>query len=177
MAWLKSHAEELGIDPHRLVLFGRSAGGQIASAVGYTAHDPDVCGVISLYAPQDMPFVWSISREDDALNSLNLMRQYLGGAPDDSRAERYRTASAQLNIDESTPPTLLIHGTLDTLVWRRHSERLAAALAAAGRPHVFVELPWAAHAFEYNLGGPSGQLTRYAVEWFLAAVTANSEAR
>jgi hypothetical protein len=36
---------------------------------------------------------------------------------------------------------------------------------------VFVSLPWASHAFEYNLNGPGGQLTTYALEWFLAAVT------
>jgi acetyl esterase/lipase len=49
--------------------------------------------------------------------------------------------------------------------------RLDARLAEQGVPHVFVSLPWATHAFEYNLSGPGGQLTRYSVEWFLAAVT------
>jgi acetyl esterase/lipase len=172
IAWLKSHAHQLGINATRLVLFGRSAGGQIASAVGYTAHDPSIRGVIAFYAPHDMPFAWSVSREDDALNSLKLMRQYMGGPPDEERASLYHSASAQLNVDtETTPPTLLIHGTIDTLVWRRHSERLAAQLEAAGRPHLFVELPWATHAFEFNLNGPGGQLSTYTVSWFLSAIT------
>jgi hypothetical protein len=34
-----------------------------------------------------------------------------------------------------------------------------------------VELPWATHAFDFNLHGPGGQLTRFALEWFLAGVT------
>jgi acetyl esterase/lipase len=178
IAWLKSHATELGIDASKLVLFGRSAGGQIAAAVGYTAHDPAIRGVIALYAPQDMPFVWSISRDDDALNSLKLMRQFMGGPPDAERAENYRTASAQLNVENGvTPPTLLMHGTLDTLVWRRHSERLAARLGEARVPHLFVELPWAVHAFEFNPDGPGGQLTTFSVAWFLARVVAPAGSR
>ena len=43
-------------------------------------------------------------------------------------------------------------------------------LAEAGVPHVLVELPWGVHAFDYNLHGPGGQLTRYAVAEFLRAV-------
>lgn len=169
IAWLKEHGDELGLDANRLVLFGRSAGGQIAAAVGYGTRDPAIRGVIALYAPFDMEFAWSVSREDDALNSLNLMRQFLGGPPDDSRREVYRSASAQELVQAGrTPPTLLLHGSLDTLVWRRHSERLAARLAEAAVPHAFIELPWAVHAFEYNPHGPGGQLTTFACGWFLA---------
>ncbi|MCF7687933.1 MAG: alpha/beta hydrolase [Cephaloticoccus sp.] len=171
IAWLKAEAVNLGIDAGRLVLLGRSAGGQIASAVGYAAHESSIRGVIALYAPHDMPFAWSVSREDDALNSIKLMRQYLGGPPDGSRQETYRSASAQHQVGSATPPTLLLHGTIDTLVWRRHSERLAVRLGEAERPHVLVELPWATHAFEFNLAGPGGQLTTFAVRWFLHAVT------
>jgi len=59
---------------------------------------------------------------------------------------------------------------LDTLVWNRHSERLAARLTEAGVPNLFVSMPWAAHALEYNLSSPAGQLTTYSVGWFLGAV-------
>jgi acetyl esterase/lipase len=170
LAYLKAHAVDLGLDPTRFVLCGRSAGGQIAAAVGYTANDPAIRGVIALYAPFDMRFVWSISRDDDALNSLKLMTQYLGGPPTPGRAEVYDTASAQMHVRRGgTPPTLLVHGVIDTLVWQRHSERLSVRLAEEGVPHYHLALPWAVHALEYNLNGPAGQLTAYAVETFLAA--------
>ena len=74
-------------------------------------------------------------------------------------------------MSATVPPTLLLHGTTDALVWYRHSVRLAARLAEVRAPHVYLALPWATHAFEYNLAGPGGQLTRFSVEWFLAAVT------
>lgn len=170
IAWLKSHARELGVDATRLVLLGRSAGGQIATAVAYGAHDPAIRGVISFYAPQDMEFAWGVSREDDALNSVNLMRQYLGGPPDSAaRKALYASASAQAMIGPDTPPTLLLHGAPDTLVWHRHSERLTAALQAAGVRHCFLSLPWATHAFDFNPDGPGGQLADYAIGRFLGA--------
>ena len=170
IAWLKARAADLGIDPTRLVLAGRSAGGQIATAVGYSG-DPAVRGVVALYAPHDMRFAWSVSREDDALNSLKLMRQFLGGPPE-GREEIYDTASGQALVQPGrTPPTLLVHGTIDTLVWVRHSRRLAARLDEAGVPHCLLELPWATHACEFTTLGPAGRLTARAVAHFLAAVT------
>lgn len=171
IAWLKQHAARLGVDPRRLILLGRSAGGQIVGAVGYGARDPGIVGVVSLYAPQDMPFAWSVSREDDTLNSVALMRQYFGGAPDTpARRALYESASAQLMVDARTPPTLLIHGEPDTLVWHRHSRRLAARLQEAGVRHYLLELPWATHGFDHNPDGPGGQLADYAIARFLAAV-------
>ncbi len=172
IAWLKSNASDLGIDGNRIVLMGRSAGAQIAGAVAYGINDAAVRGFIGLYGVYDMGFVWSISREDDVLNSVNLMEQYLGGAPTPANQAAYDSASAQGLVERGkTPPTLLIHGTVDTLCWVKHSQRLADALKKSDVPHVFVELPWAVHAFDFNLHGPGGQLTTHAVKEFLTAVT------
>ncbi len=170
IAFLKEHARELGIDATRLVLLGRSAGGQIAETVAYTARDPAIRGVIALYAPADMAFAYSFGAEDDILKSPLLLRQFLGGTPE-AAAANYTSASSYFQVSKSAPPTLLLHGALDTLVWHKQSERLAGRLAEQGVPQVFVSLPWATHAFEYNLRGPGGQLATFAIEWFLAAVT------
>ena len=175
--WLKAQAGALGLDATRLVLIGRSAGGQIASALGYGARDPAIRGVVGLYAPHDMPFVWSVSREADALNSATLMRHYMGGPPDAANAERYHSASGQLLAQADSPPTLLVHGLLDTLSWMRHSERLAARLAELGVPHYYLRLPWGTHGFDFNADGPGGQLTDHAMEHFLAAVTQRGAVR
>lgn len=169
IAFLKAHAAELGLDPMRLVLLGRSAGGQIAEAVAYGVHDPAIRGVIGLYSPADLEFAWTYAREDDVLKSPQLMRQFLGGDLA-ARKEAYRDASGYFKVDARTPPTLLLHGELDVLVWHRQSERLAARLSAEHVPQVFVSLPWATHAFEYNLRGPGGQIALWAIQQFLAAV-------
>jgi len=167
--YLKTHAVELGVDHHRIVLLGRSAGGQIAEATAYGVPDTDVRGVIALYAPADMLFAYQYGREDDALRSPALLRTLLGGPPAAQPAS-YQSASAYLIAGPHDPPTLLVHGKLDTLVWYRQSERLADKLASLGVKHELVTLPWATHAVEYHPQGPSGQLTIYAIEWFLGAV-------
>jgi acetyl esterase/lipase len=171
IAWLKANADRLGLDPERLVILGRSAGGQIATAVAYGEIDPAVRGVIALYAPHDMTFAWGVSREDDALNSVKLMRQYLGGPPDNpERTALYESASGQHLAGRHSPPTLLVHGYPDRLVWYRHSRRLAARLQELGVPHTHVELPWATHAFDYNPDGPGGQVADAAIAGFLDQV-------
>ena len=170
LAFLQSRAASLGLDPTRCVLLGRSAGGNLAEAVAYTTTDASIRGVIALYAPADLHFAYAYSREDDVLKSPQLLRQFLGGPPDTARPA-YDLASAYLHVNSATPPTLLLHGQLDTLVWHRQSERLATRLAEHRVPHAFVSLPWATHAFEFNLAGPGGQLTRYSIERFLASVT------
>ncbi len=170
LAHLKANAEPLGLDAGKFVLLGRSAGGQIATAFAYGRPDPAVRGVVALYAPHDLNFAWDYGREDDILHSLQLLRQLTGGTPDTARAA-YDSASAYRLATKAAPPTLLVHGELDTLVWHRQGERLHARLDELGVPNVFVSLPWATHAFDYSLSGPSGQLTTFALEWFLVAVT------
>ena len=170
IAFLKTHAVALGFDATRLVLFGRSAGGNIAEATAYTAHDPAIHGVAAFYAPADLRFAYAYGREDDVIKSPQLLRQYLGGPPEAAGAD-YDGASGYLHVGKTTPPTLLVHGQLDPLTWDRQSVRLDARLAENGVAHSFVSLPWATHACEFNLAGPGGQLATFALEWFLAAVT------
>lgn len=170
IAWLKSRAGELGVDPANFVLLGRSAGGQIALCVAYTAGDAAIRGVVGLYTPTDLIFGYVNTHENDTLKSPSLMRQFLGGTPDSARAN-YESASAVFQASDRSPPTLLLHGRLDALAWYRHSERLATRLAELRVPHAYVEFPWATHAFDFNLQGPGGQLTTFALEAFLARVT------
>lgn len=170
MAWLRDQSKELGIDITRFVLLGRSAGGQIAEAAAYLGHDPAIRGCIAFYAPADMRFSYRLGREDDILKSPQLLRNYLGGTPDEQR-ENYREASPILNVHPHTPPTLLLHGVRDSLVWYRQSERLSKVLKEKRVRHLYLAFPWATHAFDYNHHGPAGQLSQYAVDYFLRVVT------
>jgi acetyl esterase/lipase len=168
IAYVKAHATQWDIDSSRLIILGRSAGGQIAEASAYAFHDPAVRGVIALYAPADMRFAYRFSREDDIIKSPSLLRKFLGGTPEQAGAA-YDSASGILLVGPATPPTLQVHGTIDTLVWHKQSERLAARLSEAGVPNFLLSMPWATHALEFNLGGPSGQLTLFSIKWFLAS--------
>lgn len=172
--WLRAHAAELGIAPDNLVLLGRSAGAQNALATAYRLGRGEVRGVVSLYGPADLNFAYAYGTENDTLRSLALSRAYLGGPPESARAF-YDDGSPLVQADRDAHPTLLLHGAGDTLVWHRQSERLADRRAALGVPHVFVSLPWATHAFDFDLCGPGGQTSRVTVFRFLDAVTRISE--
>ena len=165
LRWVRENAARLGVDADRLTLLGRSAGAQIATATAYGEPLPGVRAVVALYGVHNLEFVWSIRSTTDSLNSDKLMRQYLGGPPEGKRAEVYRAGSAELLAHAGAPPTLIVHGALDELVWCRHSEKLAAALAQIGAPHALARLPWATHAGEAGLHGPSGQLITGTVWW------------
>lgn len=166
LAWLKANADKLGLDPHRFILLGRSAGGQIATACAYGLHDPDIVGCVALYAPHDMFFARRFAFEDDVLNSLLLLRNYLGGDPEDA-GPVYTSASGFMLAQPGSCPTLLIHGTRDTLVWNMQGRRLSERLRTLGVKHLLVELPWAVHGLDWPFDGPGGQITRIAVDSFL----------
>jgi acetyl esterase/lipase len=166
---LESHAPELGIDPSRFVLLGRSAGGQIAEACAYGLNHPAIRGVIAFYAPADLIFARQFARSDDVLNSLKLLRDFLGGDPGEV-PDAYRSSSAIALANPQSPPTLLLHGSRDELVWVLQSRRLHAHLQKIGAQSHFLELPWATHAFDFNPHGPGGQISTWAVEGFLRRI-------
>ena len=170
VAFLKSHAREYGLDPHRLVLLGRSAGGQLALSVAYAEPDPAVRGVVSFYAPADMKYGYEHPSNPWVLDSIAVLEAYLGGNPSQVPVT-YELASPIRFVSSTTVPTLLIHGVRDELVFIAQSERLAVRLAQAQRPHYLLRLPWATHGCDAHFSGPCGQISTYVIERFLAAVT------
>lgn len=173
--FLKANAERLQIDISRIVLIGRSAGGQIALSAAYSAREPAIRGVVGFYAPSDLVLGYEVPSRRWVLDSRKVLEDYLGGSPNE-KPEAYASASAINFVNAATPPTLLIHGQLDPIVWPNQSERLATRLQQADRPHLYLALPWATHGCDANLSGPSGQLSLYAIDRFLAAVFAPSRA-
>ncbi|HET6409347.1 MAG TPA: alpha/beta hydrolase, partial [Chthoniobacteraceae bacterium] len=153
LAYLKREANGLGIAPNKFFLMGRSAGGQIAEAVAAPGNLPDVLGCIALYAPADMHFAFEHSDKKDILDSPRLLTQLLGGSPKQAKAT-YDSASAYVLASRKTVPMLLIHGLNDELVWFQQSRRFSERLKQTGVKHVYLELPWATHAFDHNDHGP-----------------------
>jgi len=167
--YLKSHARNLGIDSTRIVLLGRSAGGQLALNSAYTKADPSIKGVVALYAPSDQQWGWEHPTNPRVYDSYAALRTFLNGEPSQIPAA-YKAASPINFVGAHTVPTLLIHGAMDPLVSIQQSQRLDSALAAARRPHYLVKLPWATHGCDYVFNGPCGQLSTYAIDRFLRAV-------
>jgi len=170
IGFLKANAAELGIDPTRFVLLGRSAGGHLALLAAYTARDPAIRGVISFYAPTDLLWGYEHPARKRVIDGCAVIEAFLGGGPT-AIPDTYTIASPLSFAGAACPPTLLIHGARDNLVSPHQSEMLAGRLAAAGCPHFYLSLPWATHACDANFSGPSGQISTYAIERFLAMAT------
>lgn len=166
IAYLKAHADELGLDPEDYFLLGRSAGGQIALVSAYQSKDPGLRGVISFYAPTDLFFGYEVGEESDILGSRPLLRKFMGSAPyEDPKA--YADASPIDQLERLNLPTLLFHGRPDPLVWFKHSERLNERLKRQHAKSAYIESWSATHGFDWNLNGPTGQVSTKAIEFFL----------
>ncbi len=172
VAFLKVYASEMGIDASRIALMGRSAGGQLALLAAYTAQEPAIRGVVSLYGPSDLRFGYEHPAPERVVDTRAAIEAYLGGAPGSPSDDAYFTASPVNFVTPSSPPSLLVHGGRDPIVSPDHAARLEARLQRAGVKHLFVDLPWATHGCDMSFGGPCGQIVAYAVERFLDSVMA-----
>ncbi len=173
VGWVKENAVRYGVDPERVALMGRSAGGHLALLAAYTEGpsafpagcgvrgEPDtaVAAVAAFYPPTDLA---SLSSR----GYLPGIDRFLGGARG-AVPGRYRLFSPVARVDAGDPPTFLAHGEDDEIVPPGESELLAGRLGDAGVPHRLVGLPWANHTFDFFWGGWGSQITRSSLEEFL----------
>jgi acetyl esterase/lipase len=122
VAWAQQHAREFGGDPDRLVLMGHSAGAHIAAllalnpsylaAAGLRPHS--IAGFIGLSGP------YALTPDTDTLHAIF-------AAPYTSRDWQ----PVQF-AHSGAPPTLLLHGADDKVVYCAHTEQLRDALLSQG---------------------------------------------
>lgn len=135
VAWVQSHAAHYGGDPHRIVLMGHSAGAHMAAmlAVNHVylrragVDTRNIAGLIGLSGP------YELAPNTPTLNAI-FAAPY---TPEDWQVLPHVGADA--------PPTLLIHGGADALVWESNSEHLAAALRRNAVPVTLVVYPGLGH--------------------------------
>jgi len=135
VAWVQSHAAQFGGDPHRIVLMGHSAGAHMAAMLAINheylqragVDTRNIVGLIGLSGPYEL---------DPNTPSLHAIfaAPY---TPHDWQVLPYVGADA--------PPTLLIHGGSDRLVWVSNTLHLADALRQKSVPVRVVIYPHRGH--------------------------------
>jgi dipeptidyl aminopeptidase/acylaminoacyl peptidase len=113
-----------------------------------------VRAVVAHYGPYDLG-----RRRSEMVDGL------LGPRVEDP--EWTRLASPVSHAARATVPMLLIHGTGDQVVSWRESERMHAALQAAGKPSELLLLDGAPHAFQMSWRGEANQRANAAMDAFL----------
>ena len=148
--WLRAHADDYGLDPHRFAAWGPSAGGHLVAMLGVTGHLPTfdrgqhldhsshVSAVVDYYGPTDF-LQMDAHRPPDGMvhDAPDSPESELVGGPIQEQPERVASANPVTYMSANAPPFLIVHGELDPLVPHHQSVLLAVALRAAG---VRVEL-------------------------------------
>lgn len=159
VSWTRANADDLGVEPDRIVLYGVSKGGHLAllaaGAQRHAAFDPrggassEVAAVVAIHAPTTL---FTAGERPPHASEASAV---LGRAATLTRA---RAASPTSYVSKNFPPSLLLHGTADQLVNHAASQWMYDALCAAGAPadlhlfhgqdHGFSELPSMARLIE-----------------------------
>lgn len=126
--WIRSHADELGINPSKLAAGGGSAGGHVAAATGTTK------GILE--KGEDV----SVSSKPDALVLFNPVYDNGPKGYGHSRVKKYwKQISPIHNLDKETPPTIVFLGTKDKLIPVATAERYRFLMKEAGvRSELFL---------------------------------------
>jgi acetyl esterase/lipase len=150
LTWMARHADELGVDPARLAIYGGSAGGGLTIATALLARDrdfPAVCFQMPIYPMIDDRNETASSHEIsdigiwDRAGNIEAWKWYLG----DGKADQY-AAPARAEDLAGLPPTFIDVGTVD--LFRDEDIAFAMRLMQAGVPTELHVNPGAYHASE-----------------------------
>ena len=167
LTYIQQHAEDLEVDMQRLALMGRSAGAHLAMLAAYQPSSIPIQAVVNYYGPVDLTKGYYDLPHPDPIHSRAVLNAFLGGSPEQF-PDRYRQASPYEYVNHPLPPSLLVYGGRDHLVQAKFGRSLCERLQAKGTRAVWLEIPWAEHAFDKVFNGVSNQLALYYTERFLA---------
>ncbi|MFC7116047.1 alpha/beta fold hydrolase [Natronoarchaeum sp. GCM10025703] len=140
--WVRDEGKQYDADPDRLAGVGHSAGANLVALAAATANGAEEADASPLAAVVGYSGIYDFRAFDTAEfdpDEPDIHAQYLGGTIKEV-PETYERASPAARIDDSTPPTLLLHGADDDVLPAAQSEQFADALAPVTDVE-FDELP------------------------------------
>lgn len=142
--YLRGHAAELGIDPHRIAVVGESAGGHLAACVGVLEGFDDPKDDLKISARPDALVLYNPLTD---FTQSNFLKLFANGLASDEKIKLARELSPLFHVYAGQPPTICIHGLEDTIVSPEQSRQFAAGMKRAGNRCDLVLLPETPHAF------------------------------
>ena len=174
LAYIRDRAVDLEVDLDKMAIMGRSAGGHLATLAAYKQDAMTFRAVVSYYGPVDLIEGYYDPPVPDPIDIHTVLENFLGGTPEE-QPELYKEASPINYLRPNLPPSLLIYAGHDHLVQAKFGRQLYDKLRV-NNAVVYLEIPWAEHAFDAVFFGISNQVALYYTERFLAS-TMNNEQR
>ena len=165
--WLRSKSSQFGIDPSRVIIWGGSAGGQLAALAATSC---EVASLAPVFTKQGNPDPQSpLATQSDCVQGLvtwygvfdfvnaplsgaaeqpagSPVQKYLGCLPSDCRSAA-ELASPVSHLDKNDPPALLIHGELDRVVPVSQSQLFHQATQSKGTKATLLVIKGVDHSF------------------------------
>lgn len=192
LRWLRARSAAFSADPERVIIWGASAGGQLAGLAALACEEADldpartgalaaagsdelvgqsdcVQGAVLWYSPTDF-----LSMADQAAHSAPEApdARYLGCAIPACAARTLALASPISFADAGDPPVLLIHGVRDEVVPFAQSAELEARLLGAGGRVELLALEDVGHSFVGATHEQTRRATLLALERTVAFIDA-----
>jgi acetyl esterase/lipase len=151
--WLRAHANQNGIDPNHIGVWGASAGGHLVAMLGTTGDVKEfdtgentnvssrVQAVCDWFGPTDFT-------SNPTHGDLDQIEARLIGGPISQNLQTAQRANPIHYITKDDPPFLIVHGDKDPAVPLQQSQLLADALKKNGVQVTFHVVPGGGH------GGP-----------------------
>jgi alpha-L-fucosidase 2 len=141
--WAKAHAKEFRADPARIVIFGHSAGGHLATLAGTLGEGDTRVQAVVGYAP-----VTDFIYELPARGGLGKALQDLHDQPKEPNEQSLailRDTAPINHVKPGLPPFLLLHGDADKTVPYQTSINFQAKLRSNGVTCDLIMIPGAGH--------------------------------
>ncbi len=152
---VREHAEDYGIDPHKIFICGFSAGGHLAASCGILWNSKpvrDALGITDGICPE------GINRPNGLVLSYPVISgmehrhansfRFLTGKKEPTDEERM-PFSLEYHVDETTPPVFIWHTFDDRVVPVRNTLLLLDALTAHGVPFEAHIYPHGSHGLAF----------------------------
>jgi len=156
IAWTKSNIASFGGDPSFVAITGGSAGGHLTSLATLASNHPDfkpgfenvdtsVQAAVPFYGAYD----WTDRDHTQGPTLADFVGRWVVKKSKHDAPKVFDEASPRSWIRPDAPPFFVLHGVIDSLLTVEQARAFVGELQASSTaPAVYVELPFAEHAFD-----------------------------